>query len=73
MPTVISIGAIKGGIRFNIIPDSVEMVGTIRTFDKAVRADVFERMDRTVKNIAAASGATATLTFGDARQSASDQ
>ena len=65
-PTVISIGAIKGGIRFNIIPDSVEMIGTVRTFDKAVRADVFERMDRTVKNIAAASGATATLTFGDA-------
>jgi amidohydrolase len=65
-PTVISIGAVKGGIRFNIIPDSVEMIGTIRTFDKAVRADVFERMDRTVKNIAAASGATATLTLGDA-------
>ena len=35
MPTVISVGAIKGGIRFNIIPDTVEMVGTIRTFDKA--------------------------------------
>ncbi|MGH8175079.1 MAG: amidohydrolase [Steroidobacter sp.] len=65
IPTVISIGAIKGGIRFNIIPDSVEMVGTIRTFDKAVREDVFQRMDRTVKNIAAASGVTATLTFGD--------
>jgi amidohydrolase len=65
-PTVISIGAVKGGIRFNIIPDSVEMIGTIRTFDKDMRADVFERMDRTVKNIAAASGATATLTFGDA-------
>jgi amidohydrolase len=65
-PTVISIGAVKGGIRFNIIPDSVEMIGTIRTFDKAVRTDVFERMERTVKNIAAASGATATVTFGDA-------
>jgi amidohydrolase len=63
-PSVISVGAIKGGIRFNIIPDSVEMVGTIRTFDKTMRADVIQRMDRTVKSIAAASGATATLTIG---------
>lgn len=66
IPTVISVGAIKGGIRFNIIPDSVEMVGTIRTFDKAVRADVIQRMERTAKSIAAASGATATLSIGDA-------
>jgi amidohydrolase len=66
IPAVISIGAIKGGIRFNIIPDSVEMIGTIRTFDPGVRTDVIERMERTVKNIAAASGATAKLTIGDA-------
>jgi amidohydrolase len=60
-PSVISIGAIKGGIRYNIIPDSVEMIGTIRTFEPAVREDVIARMDRTVKNIATAGGATATL------------
>lgn len=65
IPTVISVGAIKGGIRFNIIPDSVEMVGTIRTFDKALREDVLQRMERTAKNIAAASGATATFSVGD--------
>jgi amidohydrolase len=61
-PSVISVGAIKGGIRYNIIPDSVEMVGTIRTFDKKMRADVIERMERMVKNTALAGGATATLT-----------
>ena len=66
LPAVISVGAIKGGIRFNIIPDSVEMVGTIRTFEPQIRTDVIERMERTAKNIAAASGATATLTIGDA-------
>jgi amidohydrolase len=66
IPAVISVGAIKGGIRFNIIPDSVEMVGTIRTFEPGVRSDVITRMERTVTNIAAASGATATLTIGDA-------
>jgi amidohydrolase len=65
IPTVISVGAIKGGIRFNIIPDSVEMVGTIRTFDTKVRADVIERMNRTITNIAAANGATATLKVRD--------
>jgi amidohydrolase len=61
-PSVISVGAIKGGIRYNIIPDSVEMVGTIRTFDKAIRADIIKRMDATVNNIAASAGASATLT-----------
>jgi len=66
IPAVISIGAIKGGIRFNIIPDSVEMVGTIRTFEPSVRTDVIERITRTAKNIAAASGATATVTIGTA-------
>jgi amidohydrolase len=64
-PSVISVGAIKGGIRYNIIPDSVEMVGTIRTFDKAIREDVIRRMDATVKNIAASAGASATLTVAN--------
>jgi amidohydrolase len=63
IPVVLSVGAIKGGIRFNVIPDSVEMIGTLRTFDKQVRSDVIERMQQTATHIAAASGAKATLTF----------
>ncbi len=63
IPVVLSVGAIKGGIRFNIIPDSVEMIGTLRTFDRDVRADVIERMNRTATHFADASGATAQLTF----------
>lgn len=62
IPAVVTVGAIKGGIRYNIIPDTVEMVGTIRTFDTGVRDDIVKRMERTAQNIAAASGATATLT-----------
>ena len=62
-PVVLSVGAIKGGIRFNIIPDTVEMIGTLRTFDDAVRSDVMERMVQTTSHVAAASGATATLSF----------
>lgn len=60
-PAVITIGAIKGGIRHNIVPDEVEMVGTLRTFDRAQRADILERIRRTVTKIAEASGATATF------------
>jgi len=37
-PAIVTVGAIKGGIRHNIIPDEVEMVGTIRTFDPQQRA-----------------------------------
>jgi amidohydrolase len=65
IPAVITVGAIKGGIRFNIIPDTVEMIGTIRTFDKDVRSDIISRMDRTVKNTAAANGASAIFTISD--------
>src|ERR1019366_2112620 len=52
---------INGGIRFNIIPDSVVMTGTIRTFDAAMRKDVHMRITRTAEKIAEASGATAVV------------
>jgi amidohydrolase len=60
-PAVLSVGAIKGGIRNNIIPDEVEMIGTFRTFDPAVRQQLIERMTRTAEDIARAAGATATV------------
>jgi amidohydrolase len=47
-PVVVSVGAIKGGIRNNIIPDSVELLGTIRTYDATVREKTIER----VRNVA---------------------
>jgi amidohydrolase len=60
-PAVLSIGSINGGNRFNIIPDQVEMTGTIRTFNEAMRDDIHERIRITATNIAAASGATAEV------------
>ena len=60
-PAVVTVGAIKGGIRFNIVPDQVEMLGTIRTFDPQQRAAIIKNIDRMVTNIAEASGATATF------------
>jgi len=60
-PAVLSIGSINGGNRFNIIPDQVEMTGTIRTFDEAMRDEIHERIRITATNIAAAAGATAEV------------
>jgi amidohydrolase len=62
-PAVVSVGIIKGGVRNNIIPDSVEMIGTIRTFERAQYEQVTQAMKRVVENTAAASGATATFTL----------
>jgi amidohydrolase len=60
-PAVITIGSINGGVRGNIIPDSVVMVGTIRTFDEGMRSEIHERIHRTAEQIAAASGAEAVV------------
>ena len=56
-PAVVTIGGIDGGNRFNIIPDKVEMVGTVRTFDEKMRDDIHSRIKLTVESIAAASQA----------------
>jgi amidohydrolase len=60
--TVISIGSIHGGLRSNIIPDRVEMEGTIRILDPSIRKDVLRRVEQTAVSIAESSGATATVT-----------
>jgi len=60
-PAVVTVGVIKGGIRENIIPDEVEMLGTIRTFDTLQRADIHASIKRLVVNIAESAGATATF------------
>lgn len=64
VPAIVTIGMIHGGNRGNIIPDSVVMQGTIRTFDEAMRADIKERVRRTAESIAGAAGATAVVDFG---------
>lgn len=56
-PSIISVGRISGGVRNNVIPDQVEMEGTIRTFDEQMRRDIHLRMERTARAIAEAAGA----------------
>ncbi len=60
-PAVITIGMIQGGNRGNIIPDSVVMIGTIRTFDPEMRKEIHMRVKRTVEDIATSGGATARV------------
>jgi len=60
-PSVVTVGAIHGGVRNNIIPDDVEMIGTIRSLDKAMRDDIHARIKRTAEDIAAAAGAKADV------------
>jgi amidohydrolase len=58
---VISVGRIQGGVRNNIIPEEVEMIGTIRTLNEDMKKDIFEKIERTATNIAEASGAIAEV------------
>jgi amidohydrolase len=60
-PSIVTVGAIHGGLRSNIIPDSVEMIGTLRTFDAETRVDIHERLTRTAQSIAVSAGATADV------------
>ena len=58
---VISVCIINGGVRANIIPEEVEMTGTIRTLDKDMQRHIHERIKTTAEKIAESSGATAVV------------
>jgi len=63
-PSIVSVGRIAGGIRNNVIPDQVELEGTIRSFDQAMREDIHHRIERTAVSIAESAGAEAELELG---------
>lgn len=56
-PAVVTVGAINGGNRENIIPESVRMIGTIRTFNEDVQKRTHESIKRVAENIGASAGA----------------
>lgn len=60
-PAVITVGAIHGGNRMNIVPDSVAMTGTIRTYDEGMKKDIHQRITRTAEMIAQSAGAKADV------------
>jgi len=65
-PSIVTVGRIAGGVRNNVIPDSVEMEGTIRTFDATMREQIHMRIERTARLIAESAGASIELelTYG---------
>ena len=58
---VITVGKISSGVRFNIIPESAEMIGTVRTLDPGMRTKIIRRMNEMARDIAIAYGGTATI------------
>lgn len=63
-PSIISLGRISGGIRNNVIPDKVEMEGTIRTFDEEMREYIHAAIEKNARLIAEAAGAEAEVEIG---------
>jgi amidohydrolase len=64
-PSIVTVGMIRGGNRSNIIPDEVEMVGTIRAFNEDMRRDIHRRIRHTAESIAQSGGAAALVTVTD--------
>ena len=62
-PAVVTVGKISGGIRHNIIPDEVELWGTIRSFDPQMRLEIHERIKQVATNIAHSQDAKAKVTI----------
>ena len=60
---VVTIGSIHGGVRSNIIPESLYMLGTIRTLDENMKKIVLKRLEEIVKNVAEANNAKAKVTY----------
>ena len=60
---VITVGKITSGTRFNIIPESSEMIGTVRTLDPKMREMIEKRMKDMVEGIAKAYGGEASIIF----------
>jgi amidohydrolase len=63
-PAVVTIGAFNGGNRFNIVPETVELLGTVRAFNEEVRKDIHRRIRDIAMKTAEAMGATVEITMG---------
>ena len=58
LPAIVTVGQFQSGVRNNIIPDSARLVGTIRTFDDEVQADIHARVKKIAEAVAMGAGAT---------------
>jgi amidohydrolase len=62
---VVSFGSIHGGVRSNIIPEEVKLVGTIRALDEEMRQEIVRRLKTIVEKTAESNGATADLEINE--------
>lgn len=60
---VITVGKITSGVRFNIIPESAELIGTVRTLDPEMKKMIIRRMTEMTETLARAYGGEATIEF----------
>jgi amidohydrolase len=58
LPAIVTVGQFQSGVRNNIIPDTARLVGTIRTFDDQVQADIHARVRKIAESVATGAGAT---------------
>jgi amidohydrolase len=63
-PAVVTVGRFTGGNRSNIVPEEIELEGTVRAFDEGVRKNIHDRIRSIATNLAESAGATATVEFG---------
>lgn len=62
-PVVISLGSVHGGTAFNIIPNRMELTGTIRTADETIREHVLKRIEEKVQAIVKGNNANCDIAF----------
>ncbi len=62
-PAVVTIGALHAGTTHNVIPSRATLLGTVRAFDHDVRAKMAERIERVLKGVCAAAGASYTFDY----------
>jgi amidohydrolase len=62
-PAVVSVGIVKAGTRNNIIPEEAQIIGTIRTFDQNLRAEIYDEIRQIARGIATGTGTQVTVEF----------
>jgi amidohydrolase len=65
VPAIVSVGQFQSGVRNNIIPDTARLVGTIRSFDEAMRRDIHARLRTIAESVAAGAGAKVDVRIHD--------
>lgn len=60
-PSIVTVGMFQGGVRYNIIPEDVRLVGTVRSLDPEMRRQIHDKLRRTAVKVAESAGAEAEV------------